>query len=147
IRDRLRVLFPNDADNYYRKLDIIPSDQLPDLCKAKVVVTNFHAFKPREHTSAGRLTKSRLTGSGNSPSPFTETPDQMVRRVCRELGNKKNIVVLNDEAHHCYRRRPEADDEKLVGDDRLEAKQREEEARIWITGIESVKAKIGVRSI
>ena len=30
----------------------------------------------------------------------------MVRRVCRELGNKKNIIVINDEAHHCYRRKP-----------------------------------------
>src|ERR1039457_1876434 len=70
IRDRLRVLFPNDSDNYYRKLDIVPSDQLPDLCKAKVLVTNFHAFKPREHTSAGKLTKSLLTGGG-APSPFT----------------------------------------------------------------------------
>jgi type III restriction enzyme len=31
----------------------------------------------------------------------------MVRRVCRELGPKRNIVVLNDEAHHCYRAKPE----------------------------------------
>ena len=37
----------------------------------------------------------------------------MVRRVCRELGTKKNIIVLNDEAHHCYRRKPDAEDEKL----------------------------------
>ena len=71
----------------------------------------------------------------------------MVRRVCRELGTKKNIIVLNDEAHHCYRRKPEAEDEKLTGDDRLEAKTREEEARIWISGIEAVRAKIGVKAI
>ena len=31
----------------------------------------------------------------------------MVRRVCRELGTKKNIIVINDEAHHCYRRKPD----------------------------------------
>ena len=72
----------------------------------------------------------------------------MVRRVCRELGNKKNIIVLNDEAHHCYRRKPEAaEDETLTGDDRKEAEKREEEARIWISGIEAVKAKIGVKAI
>ena len=72
----------------------------------------------------------------------------MVRRVCRELGNKKNIIVINDEAHHCYRRRPEPDDaEKLVGDDRKEAEKREEEARIWISGLEAVKAKIGVKVV
>ncbi len=71
----------------------------------------------------------------------------MVRRVCRELGKKKNIVVINDEAHHCYRRKPDAEVEKLTGDDRVEAKSREEEARIWISGVEAVKAKIGVKAI
>ena len=52
----------------------------------------------------------------------------MVRRVCRELSTKKNIIVLNDEAHHCYRRKPDGEDETLTGDDRIEAKQRDEEA-------------------
>ena len=68
-------------------------------------------------------------------------PDQMVRRVCRELRTKNNIIVLNDEAHHCYRRKPDAADEKLTGDDRVEAKQRDQEARVWISGLEAVKAK------
>ena len=75
-----------------------------------------------------------------------ETPDQMVRRVCRDLAGKKNIIVINDEAHHCYRRRrwpkPYAD-----GDERKEAEKREEEARIWISGLEAVKAKIGVKVV
>jgi type III restriction enzyme len=91
------------------------------------------------------LTKDILKQKNGSP--FTETPDQMVRRVCRELGNKKNIVVINDEAHHCYRRKVEEDEEKLTGDERREAEQREEEARIWISGLEAVKEKIGVRVV
>jgi type III restriction enzyme len=147
IRDRLRVLMCNDADNYYRKLDIVPPDLMPELGKAKIVITNFHAFLMREHTSAGKLTKSLLTGSDDAPSPFTETPDQMVRRVCRELGTKKNILVINDESHHCYRRRVGGEEVKLVGDERKEAEKREEEARIWISGLEAVKAKIGVKVV
>ena len=146
IRDRLRVLLPNDPGNYYRKFDILPSDLLQELCKTKIVITNFHQMKLREQVSAGKLTKSILAQEG--PSPFTETPDQMVRRVCRGLGNKKNIVVINDEAHHCYRRRPEdADWPKLKGDERREAEKREEEARIWISGLEAIKEKTGIRSI
>lgn len=145
IRDRLRVLLPNDSENYYRQRDIIPTHQQEDLCKAKIVVTNFHAFQLREKVAAGKLTKSIL--AEGQPNPFTETPDQMVRRVCRELSTKKNIIVLNDEAHHCYRRKPESEDEKLSGDDRKEAKQRDEDARVWISGIEAVKAKIGVKAI
>ena len=145
IRDRLRVLLPNDPDNYYRQRDIVPAQLQDQLGRAKILITNYHAFQLRERVHAGKITKSILA-DGQS-SPFTETPDQMVRRVCRELGAKKNIIVLNDEAHHCYRRKPDAEDEKLTGDDRVEAKKRDQEARVWISGLEAVKAKIGVKAI
>ncbi len=148
IRDRLRVLLPSDPKSYYREHDIVPSDLMEDLGKAKILITNFHAFKQRSFGDASKLTKSIL--KQGETDAFTESPDQMVRRVCRELGNKKNIVVLNDEAHHCYRRRPELiedGDEKLVGDDRKEAEKRNEEARVWISGLEAVKAKIGIKAI
>jgi len=146
IRDRLRVLLPNDSDNYYAKFDLAPSDDLSELGKARIVITNFHGFQLRERTAAGKLTKAIL--KQGETSPFTETPDQMVRRVCRELGNKQNIIVINDEAHHCYRRKVEdVPDEKLVGDERKEAEQREKEARIWISGLESVKQKLGAKVV
>ncbi|MFH1097777.1 MAG: DEAD/DEAH box helicase family protein [Candidatus Desantisbacteria bacterium] len=145
IRDRLRVLLPNDSENYYRQRDIVSAQLLNQLEQAKIIITNYHAFQLHEKVAAGKITKSIL--ADGQPSPFTETPDQMVRRVCRELGTKKNIIVFNDEAHHCYRRKPDAEVEKLTGDDLVEAKQREEEARVWISGIEAVKAKIGVKAI
>ncbi len=71
----------------------------------------------------------------------------MARRVCRQLGNKNNIIVINDEAHHCYRRKPDSEEEKLSGDERKEAEKRDEEARVWISGLEAVKAKMGVKVI
>lgn len=150
IRDRLRVLLPSDPNNYYRALDLVPCHALADLGTAKIVITNYHAFKAKDRGDAGRLTKSIL--AQGQPSAFVETPDQMVRRVCRELGNKKNIVVLNDEAHHCYRSRPGepaalAAGFKLTGDERKEAEQREEAARLWINGLEAVHEKIGVRAV
>ncbi len=133
IRDRLRFLLPNLPDNYYQKWDILPPDLLPEMLKAKILITNFHAFLLREKVAAGKLTKTILA-EGNS-SPFTETPEEMVRRVCREWGTKKNIIVINDEAHHCYRHKPDGIEEKLTGDERKEAENREEAARIldiWI---------------
>ncbi|MDL1944929.1 restriction endonuclease subunit R [Chloroflexi bacterium CFX2] len=148
IKDRLRVLLPNDPQNYYKLHDIVPPDLLPELDKAKFVITNFHAFKLRERQSVNKTARQVLQGrSTNQQNPFTETPDQMVRRVCRELGNKKNIIVINDEAHHCYRRKPDGEEEALKGDERREAEQREEEARVWISGIEAVKAKLGVKVV
>jgi Type III restriction enzyme, res subunit. len=145
IRDRLRVLLPNDPNNYYHERDVLPAEWMVELGKAKIIITNFHAFKLREIGNAGKLTKNILThGKTNS---FTETPDQMVRRVCRELGNKRNIIVINDEAHHCYRRRAGGEEVKLVGDERKETEKREEEARVWISGLEAVKKKIGIKVI
>ena len=153
IRDRLRVLLPNDADNYYRKLDVLPAELMDRLNRAKVLITNFHAFLLHETVSAGALTKKILAGRGGSAqSPFTETPDQMVRRVCREFGGKRNIVVINDESHHCYHGKPADAQEEgglatLKGEDRREAQRRDEEARVWISGLEAVKKKIGIRAV
>jgi len=145
IRDRLRVLLPNDPQNYYRLRDVLPAQEMEVLGQAKMIITNFHAFLPREKVAAGRLTKAILGGA--ETSAFTESPDQMVRRVCRELGNKKNIVVINDESHHCYRHKPDAEGEKLTGEERAEAQKRDQEARVWINGLEAVKAKLGVKVI
>ncbi|HVS34518.1 MAG TPA: DEAD/DEAH box helicase family protein, partial [Gemmataceae bacterium] len=145
VRDRLRVLLPSDPGNYYQALDLVPPDDLAELGTAKIVVTNYHAFKAREGDDAARLTKAILARGKNGA--FTETPAQVVRRVCRELGAKRNIVVLNDEAHHCYRSKPAEEGEKLTGDEKKEAQDREEAARLWITGLEAVKEKIGVKVV
>ncbi len=101
IKDRLRVLLPEDPDNYYRVRDLVPADRYGALGQAKIVITNFHALQLRE-TKEGRgiskTTKDILVGGADRPSPFLETPDQMVARVCRELGTerRREIVVLND---------------------------------------------------
>src|SRR5699024_3117637 len=102
-------------------------------------------FQRREKVKAPRLAKAML--GGEDKEVFRETDDEMVRRVCRELGTKKQIIVINDEAHHCYRRRPPLASEKLDRDERAEAKQRDEEARIWISGVEAVQKKIGIKTI
>jgi type III restriction enzyme len=141
IRDRLRVLMPNDAENYYRLRDLVPPDLRGQLGRAKILITNFHAFKTHKLLEANKLTKQILG------TDFDETPAQMVNRVCRELGNKRNLIVINDEAHHCYRRKPDDQAEALKGEDRTEAEKRNEEARVWISGLEAVRDKSGIRAI
>ncbi len=44
IRDRLRVLLPNDPANYYRQRDIVPSQLLEQLGQGKIVIANYHGF-------------------------------------------------------------------------------------------------------
>ena len=60
---------------------------------------------------------------------------------------KKGLIVINDEAHHCYRHKPDGEKERLSRDERSEARKRADEARVWISGLETVKEKIGIRVI
>ncbi|MCA9317446.1 MAG: DEAD/DEAH box helicase family protein, partial [Planctomycetes bacterium] len=145
IRDRLRVLLPNDPDAYYAKRELVPPDMLGDLGKARIVITNFHAFKLRERWQVAKGTRALLTGPLGEPLQTLETEGQMLQRVMSELMHLKNVMVLNDEAHHCYRERPGDDAEgPLKGDDRKEAEKNREAARLWLTGLETVGRHMGV---
>ena len=147
IKDRLRVLQPNDPDSYYKSRELIPDDMRPDLEKAKIVITNYHAFKLRERMELSRGGRSLLQGRGESIATL-ETEGQMLQRVMPGLMGLKNILVLNDEAHHCYREKPgETEEEALKGDDRKEAEKNAEAARLWISGLETVAGKLGLNRV
>ena len=66
IRDRLRVLQPNDPDSYYQSRELVPNDMLADLERAKIVITNYHAFKLRERMELSKGGRSLLQGRGRS---------------------------------------------------------------------------------
>ena len=148
IKDRLRVLQPNDPDSYYASRELVPGDMLDDVNRAKIVITNFHAFKRRERIELSKGGRALLRGRVGGELDTLESEGQMIQRVMPELMGLKNILVLNDEAHHCYREKPAADDEEeLKGDERKEAEKNNEAARLWISGLEAVNAKLGVARV
>ncbi|MBP9759779.1 MAG: DEAD/DEAH box helicase family protein [Candidatus Pacebacteria bacterium] len=136
IRDRLAVLQPNNPNNYYDKLDVVPQQYKDFLNQADITIVNYHAMMQRgiERYKGSRVVKE---------SARKESPSAMINRAFRSLKSKKNIVVINDESHHCYISREM--EEKLVGDDRKEAEKNNEEARVWHSGIQALNAKLGVR--
>ena len=147
IKDRLRVLYPNDPDSYYQSNELVPSDLLGALDRAKIVITNYHAFKLRETMDLSKGGRSLLQGRGSELQTL-ESEGQMLQRVMPDLMGMKNVMVLSDEAHHCYREKPGDDDEgDLKGDDRKEAEKNREAARLWISGIEVVSSKLGVNRV
>jgi len=147
IRDRLRVLQPNDPDSYYQSRELVPNDMIGDLERAKIVITNFHAFKLRERMALSKGGRSLLQGRGQ-PLNTLETEGQMLQRIMPDLMGMKRILVLNDEAHHCYREKPgEGAEGDLKGDDRKEAEKNNEAARLWITGLEMVNRKLGTSRV
>ena len=147
IKDRLRVLQPNDPDSYYAARELVPRDMLGDLERAKIVITNYHAFMLRERLELSSGGRALLQGRG--PNLHTqESEGQMIQRVMPELMGIKNIMVLNDEGHHCYRHKVGDDHEgRLTGDERQEAKKNNEAARVWISGLEMIKDKLGIRQV
>jgi type III restriction enzyme len=145
IRDRLRVLKPNDPDSYYASRELVPNDILGDIAKAKIVITNYHAFMLRERMDISKGGRSLLQGRG-SPIQTLETEGQMLQRVIPELMGLKNILVINDEAHHCYREKPDSEPE-LASDERKEAEENNEAARVWISGLETINRKIGLTRV
>jgi type III restriction enzyme len=148
IKDRLRVLQPNDPDSYYVSRELVPGDMRDDINHAKIVITNYHAFKLRERMDLSAGGRALLTGRTGDELHTTETEGQMIQRVMPDLMGMKNILALNDEAHHCYREKPpEADDEDLKGDERKEAEKNTEAARLWISGLEAVKRKLGLSRV
>jgi len=145
IRDRLRVLQPNDPDSYYASRELVPGDLLQELGKAKIVITNYHAFKRRDTLDISSGGRALLQGRRGKPLDTLQTEGQMLQAAIGDLMGMKNILAINDEAHHCYRERPNSgEEEALKGDDLDEAKRNNEAARLWISGLEAVQRTLGL---
>jgi type III restriction enzyme len=150
IRDRLRVVLPSDPDNYYKYRELVPPDLLTDIARAKIVITNYHSFKLRERLEVSKVGRSLLKGRGPDLQT-TETEGQMLQRVMPDLMGLKSVLVINDEAHHCYRHKVTAPgiegDEDVEAEEKEEAEKNSEAARLWISGVEAVKRKLDVRTV
>ena len=149
IRDRLRVLLPNDLENYYQHRELIPSDMWNDIKRAEIVIVNYHALQRRERFSVSKGTRAALKGRHGETPQTKETEGQMLQRVMPQLMGMKKIVVLNDEAHHCYREKPQGTAEgeiesDLKGDEKKEVESNNEAARVWLSGLEIVNGKMGI---
>ena len=155
IRDRLRVLLPTDEENYYRLRDLVPPALWGYLTSAQVFVTNYHAFLPRDSRDIKGVssTTRAILAQGHRQDPFRETDDDVVSRILKEFpsgagGRGKGgprLMVLNDEAHHCYVDRPVTAD----GADRpdAEGRERNEQARVWFRGLRAIQRKVGLKAV
>ena len=86
IKDRLRVLQPNDPDSYYKDRELVPGDMLDDVNRAKIVITNFHAFKLRERIDLSKGGRSLLQGRGEEL--------QTKFRACEQQGDLPKIAYV-----------------------------------------------------
>lgn len=146
IRDRLRVLLPEDSENYYDLRDLVPTDLKGGLDTARIVITNYHSFLLKDAKEIRGIAKNtRLLLRGDrKDDPFKESPKAMVSRVLRDLGaDKQHIMVLNDEAHHCYLARPIKTGEKRD----KEQNEENEHAGVWFSGLQAIAKNVGIKQI
>ncbi|MER3417521.1 MAG: hypothetical protein C4297_15160 [Gemmataceae bacterium] len=131
IRERLQVLLPWKSGNYYERFDLVPRGMLERLQQGRFQVTNWHLFQPKDDSHS----RSVVQRGPESDVAFC-------RRVLKELGNKQNILVINDEAHHAYRPAPLAEEQKaqLSAEEIAERK----EATIWVGGLDRIAAVRGI---
>ena len=147
IRDRLRVLLPSDPDNYYKHRNLVPTEFLPALGEARVVITTYHAFRLREED--GSNPTNRALRQGRGPALNTrETEGRMIQRVMKPLMSFRRIMAFNDEGHHCYREKVEdINNDNLDADEKAEVDRNNAAARLWITGLENVKKKMDLLAV
>ena len=105
VRERLGVLDPSAPNNVYGELDLVPADLRGHLSRVQVRQVNFQAFQRRD--VLGRdVTGDTRRLLRRSDERVLESPQAMLQRVLRGMsaltGRGGKIVVLNDEAHHCY---------------------------------------------
>ena len=149
IRDRLNVLLPETEGNYYDLRDLIPSDLRGGMDGARIAITNFHAFQLKDAKEIKGVAKNtRLLLKGNKTGdPFKESSKAMVSRVLRSLGvteagRKQQVIVFNDEAHHCYSAKPISS-----GKNSSEEKEANERAGLWFNGLRAIAKYVGIKQI
>ena len=140
VRERLGVLDPAAANNVYTELDLVPADLRKHLGRVQVRQINFQAFQRRD-VLGQNVTGDTRRLLRQSAKRVLESPRAMLQRVLRgmpALTGLGKIVVLNDEAHHCYLPGSEhgADTEPLIED----AKEPQDEpAALWFNALRSLR--------
>ena len=143
IKDRLRVLKPQDPQNIYEQLDLVPRDLMDAVRKARIVITNYHAFMLREKEQVSKLNR-QILGGREGEKRFHRN-DRRDDRPCgwHRLAGAQEHHRAQREAHHCYRHKVGEDEEAaaMTAEERAEAEENEKAARVWISGIEAFAAQ------
>lgn len=144
IRDRLNVLQPNNPANYYRQRNIVSHHDFELLQQANILIINFHQLERRSNKRFAVGATLKATGLMKDEA-LQESPAAMVNRAFKSILNKKRVLVINDEAHHCYQEKP--GDVKLTGDERKEADENNKNAKVWISGLKALTEKMEVNAV
>lgn len=122
VKSRLQVLYPALDENFYDTFNIVPNSLRHKLHAGKICIHNWHTLMPEADHPRSVLKRGE------------ESDEAFSRRILEHLS--RNIVVINDEAHHAYRANTEQ--AKKISKSVLVKDKR------WVEGLDKIHA---VRSI
>lgn len=122
VKSRLQVLYPGNENNVYDEFCLCPNEAMRQkLNRVDLLVENWHTLMPLKEQARSVVKKGK------------ESDEAFTRRVLGRLSDCKDLIVINDEAHHAYRQRAEV----KVGKKEAEALGIDlEEATRWIEGLD-----------
>ncbi|MEX2171413.1 MAG: DEAD/DEAH box helicase family protein [Pirellulales bacterium] len=129
VRNRLRVLVPDSPGNFYDDFSLLPVSLREPFRQGKVKVINWHKL---DWDSEEQLAKKKGIDKRGAKSD-----EAYVRDVLDELASARNLVVVNDEAHHAWRLLP---GQHVAGVSR----QDRDEATKWVGGLDRIQRARGI---
>ena len=129
VKSRLAVLDPPHPDNYYRQFRIVPSALLDKLRLGRVVVRNWHALNWETEAQVARRRSVDKRGAVSD--------EAYVRAVLGDLAAARDLLVINDEAHHAWRISEQSATRGI-------AKAELETATKWIGGLDRIHRARGI---
>lgn len=141
VKSRLQVLQPTHPENYYEEFNLVPHSLMDKLRQGKVVIHNWHtlAWDSQEKIDA-KVEKGQIR-SVDKRKRIEISGEAYIKQVLGEMAGARNLIVINDEAHHAWRLNPEAQGKyQRLGSDRDSA----EEATIWVGGLDRIHEQRGI---
>jgi len=129
VKSRLSVLSPFDDNNYYELFNIVPIGLLDKLRQGKVLIQNWHALQWD--------TEEKLAKKKSVDKRGVKSNEAYVRDVLGDMATSRNILVINDEAHHAWRVPAES---KIKG----VKKEDIDESTIWVGGLDRIHKARGI---
>ena len=124
VKERLRVLYPGEPDNTYDEFSLCPSEALRQkLNQAELLIENWHSLMPLKVQERSVVKKG------------AESDEAYTRRVLGKLSASRDLVIINDEAHHAYRVPAEV---KISKKEAAEQGIDLDEATRWIEGLDRI---------
>ena len=130
VRNRLAVLVPDSPGNYFDLFQIVPPALYDKLRQTRIVIHNWHKL--------GWDTDEQIARRRSVDKRGAKSDEAYVREVLGEMATARNVIVLNDEAHHAWRV-PAGSSIKGVAKEDLDV------ATKWIDGLDRIHRARGVQ--